>query len=34
MNLEWDEIRALAAYVWSLSNGDFIPRRGNGDRDP
>ncbi len=30
MNLEWDEVRALAAYVWSLSNGTFIPGRGDG----
>ena len=30
MELEWDEIGALAAYVWSLNNGDFLPRRGNG----
>lgn len=27
MNLEWEEVRALAAYVWSLSNGDHLPRR-------
>lgn len=28
MLLEWEDIGALAAYVWSLSNGDFLPRRG------
>jgi len=27
MQLEWEEVRALAAYVWSLSNGDFLPGR-------
>lgn len=25
---EWLEVRAIAAYVWSLNNGDFLPRRG------
>ncbi len=24
-DLEWDEYSALAAYVWSLSNGTFLP---------
>jgi len=27
MNLSWDEVRALAAYVWSLSNGNYLPQR-------
>lgn len=27
MNLEWDQMRALAAYVWSLENGTFLPQR-------
>jgi len=26
-NLTWDEVRAVAAYVWSLSNGTFLPPR-------
>jgi mono/diheme cytochrome c family protein len=27
MSLSWDEVRAVAAYVWSLSNGNFLPQR-------
>jgi mono/diheme cytochrome c family protein len=27
MMLEWDEMRALAAYVWSLNHGSFLPSR-------
>ena len=27
MDLEWDEIAAMAAYVWSLNNGTFLPQR-------
>ena len=27
MQLEWEETRSLAAYVWSLSNGTFLPDR-------
>jgi len=27
MSLSWDEVRALAAYVWTLSNGNFLPQR-------
>lgn len=27
MNLEWDEVRALAAYVWSLSHEAGLPQR-------
>lgn len=23
--LEWDELSAVAAYVWSLSNGTYLP---------
>ena len=34
MSVSWDEIRAVAAYVWSLSNGDFLPRRGGGQDAP
>lgn len=29
MNLEEEELDALAAYVWSLSNGTFLPTREN-----
>jgi mono/diheme cytochrome c family protein len=25
MDLEWEEVDAVAAYVWSLSNGTFLP---------
>lgn len=25
MDLEWADLQALAAYVWSLSNGTFLP---------
>ena len=28
MDLERDEVGALAAYVWSLNNGGFLSRRG------
>ncbi len=28
LDLEWNQYRALAAYVWSLSNGSFLPNRG------
>jgi mono/diheme cytochrome c family protein len=28
MQLEWDEVRAVAAYVWSLSDGTFLPGAG------
>jgi len=27
MQLELEDVRALAAYVWSLSNGTFLPQR-------
>lgn len=27
MDLEWTDYDALAAYVWSLSNGTFLPER-------
>ena len=27
LNLEWEEYSALAAYVWSLSNGTHLPGR-------
>ncbi len=27
MDLEWEEIGAMAAYVWSLNNGTFLPQR-------
>lgn len=27
MSLEWEEVQALAAYVWSLGNGTVLPRR-------
>jgi mono/diheme cytochrome c family protein len=27
MSLSWDEVRSVAAYVWSLSNGNFLPPR-------
>ncbi len=30
LQLEWDQYQALAAYVWSLSNGTFLPGRGGG----
>ncbi|NKB90593.1 MAG: hypothetical protein GKS06_20495 [Acidobacteria bacterium] len=29
MNLEWEEMAAVAAYVWSMENGTFLPSRGN-----
>ena len=28
MNLEWADMGAVAAYVWTLSNGTFLPQRG------
>jgi cytochrome c553 len=28
MDLEWDDMAAVAAYVWTLSNGTFLPQRG------
>lgn len=28
LDLEWDQYRAVAAYVWSLSNGTYLPSRG------
>jgi len=28
MELEWEEVDALAAYVWSLSHGTFLPQSG------
>ena len=27
MALEWEELGAMAAYVWSLNNGTFLPQR-------
>ena len=27
MDLEWSDYDAMAAYVWSLSNGTFLPER-------
>ncbi len=27
MDLEWEDFDALAAYVWSLNNGTFLPER-------
>ncbi len=27
VDLEWEEIGAMAAYVWSLNNGTFLPQR-------
>ncbi len=27
MEIEWEEYPALAAYVWSLNNGTFLPQR-------
>jgi len=33
MHLEWEDYEALAAYVWSLSNGSHLPvRRSGGGR--
>ncbi len=30
LHLEWSDYDALAAYVWSLSNGTFLPDRSRG----
>jgi mono/diheme cytochrome c family protein len=27
MDISWESIRAVAAYVWSLNNGTFLPQR-------
>ncbi len=27
MNLPWNDLRAITAYVWTLNNGNFLPER-------